>query len=52
MSDQDNALVGAWRLVAMEYRYPDGRVRYPQEMPGGALPQQVIHHEDYPRHYR
>lgn len=22
-------LVGAWRLVAMEYRYPDGRVRYP-----------------------
>ena len=24
-----HSLVGAWRLVAMEYRYPDGRVRYP-----------------------
>ena len=22
-------LIGAWRLVAMEYRYADGRVRYP-----------------------
>jgi hypothetical protein len=26
---QASPLVGAWRLVAMEYRYPDGRVRYP-----------------------
>ena len=24
-----NPLVGAWQLVAMEYRHPDGRVRYP-----------------------
>jgi hypothetical protein len=24
-----NQLVGAWRLVAMEYRYSDGRMRYP-----------------------
>ncbi len=23
------ALIGAWRLVAMEYRHADGRVRYP-----------------------
>lgn len=24
-----NPLLGGWRLVAMEYRYADGRVRYP-----------------------
>jgi hypothetical protein len=24
-----NPLVGSWRLVTMEYRYADGRVRYP-----------------------
>lgn len=24
-----NPLVGSWRLVSMEYRYADGRVRYP-----------------------
>ncbi len=24
-----NPLVGAWRFIAMEYRYPDGRVRHP-----------------------
>jgi hypothetical protein len=27
--ERTNALIGAWRLVAMEYRYPDGRLRYP-----------------------
>jgi hypothetical protein len=24
-----NPLLGSWRLVSMEYRYADGRVRYP-----------------------
>lgn len=24
-----NPLIGSWRLVAMEHRYADGRVRYP-----------------------
>src|SRR5215212_6607593 len=24
-----NPLIGSWRLVSMEYRYADGRVRYP-----------------------
>jgi Lipocalin-like domain len=24
-----NPLIGSWRLVSMEYRYTDGRVRYP-----------------------
>ena len=25
----ESRLIGAWRLVAMEYRHTDGRVRYP-----------------------